>query len=31
VPLTLNREGRTLQVRVVSGDRADYLKRPSVH
>ncbi len=31
VPLTLYREGRTFDVRITSADRADFLKRPSVH
>lgn len=31
VPLTIYRDGSTVNVRVVSGDRADFLKRPRVH
>jgi S1-C subfamily serine protease len=31
VPLTIFRDGRAFEVRVVSGDRNDFLKRPSLH
>jgi len=31
VPLTLNREGRTFEARVTSGDRNRFLKGPSLH
>lgn len=31
VPLTLQRDGRTLSVTVDSGERADYLKKPNVN
>jgi S1-C subfamily serine protease len=31
VPLTIYREGRTLEVRVASGDRNRFLKGPSLH
>jgi S1-C subfamily serine protease len=31
VPLTLARKGATLQVRVRSGDRGDFLKKPQLH
>ncbi len=31
VPLTIHREGRTLQLRVASADRARFLKTPSMH
>jgi S1-C subfamily serine protease len=31
VPLTLNREGDTFEVRVTSGDRARFLKAPRLH
>ncbi|MFL6796964.1 MAG: S1C family serine protease [Xanthobacteraceae bacterium] len=31
VPLTIYRDGRTLEVRVTSGDRNRYLKGPSLH
>ncbi len=31
VPLTIFRDGRTFEARVVSGDRSNFLKRPSLH
>ncbi len=31
VPLTLQRDGRTLSITVESGARADYLKKPKVN
>ena len=31
VPLTIVRDGRAFEARVVSGDRNDFLKRPSLH
>ncbi|HZP87601.1 MAG TPA: S1C family serine protease [Burkholderiales bacterium] len=31
VPLTLSRQGEVVQVRVISGNRADYLKKPQMH
>jgi hypothetical protein len=31
VPLTIYRDGRTLEVRVPSGDRNRFLKGPSLH
>jgi S1-C subfamily serine protease len=31
VPLLIHREGRTFEVRVTSGDRNQFLKRPRVH
>jgi S1-C subfamily serine protease len=31
VPLTIFRDGRTFEARVVSGDRNNFLKRPSLH
>jgi S1-C subfamily serine protease len=31
VPLTIFRDGRTVEARVVSGDRNNFLKRPSLH
>ncbi|MGE0612251.1 MAG: S1C family serine protease [Hyphomicrobiales bacterium] len=31
VPLTVHRDGRTLELRLRSGDRNDYLKRPRLH
>ena len=31
VPLTLRRDGRTVQLSVISGDRDTYLRAPSVH
>ena len=31
VPLTVYRDGRTIEVRVTSGDRNRFLKGPSLH
>jgi len=31
VPLTLYRDGRTFEARVMSGDRNRFLKGPSLH
>jgi S1-C subfamily serine protease len=31
VPLTVYRDGRTLEMRITSADRAQFLKRPSLH
>jgi S1-C subfamily serine protease len=31
VPLTIDRDGRTLDLRVASGDRNRFLKGPSLH
>jgi hypothetical protein len=31
VPLTMNREGRTFEIRVQSADRRRYLKGPVLH
>jgi hypothetical protein len=31
VPLTINRAGRVMEVRVRSGDRRDFLKGPVLH
>jgi S1-C subfamily serine protease len=31
VPLTIFRDGRTFEARIVSGDRNSFLKRPSLH
>jgi hypothetical protein len=31
IPLTLQRNARTLEVSVTSADRNQFLKRPSVH
>ncbi|WP_374447306.1 S1C family serine protease [Stella sp.] len=31
IPLTISRDGRTLEIAVVSADRASFLKKPSLH
>jgi hypothetical protein len=31
IPLTISRDGRTLEIAVVSSDRSRFLKKPSLH